>query len=144
MVSGIIGKKIGMTQVFTGEGGLVSVTVVQAGPCTVVQAKTPARDSYAAVQLGFGQQKGFSLFVVMVPLKEQYRTEYLARDRDLVLKPQKKMKELCEKLGIPFLDLYPHMTAELFVNDGIHLTKEGRLRVGSTVAAFLLREKLLP
>ncbi|MCC6764986.1 MAG: 50S ribosomal protein L3 [Deltaproteobacteria bacterium] len=57
MVSGIIGKKIGMTQVFTGEGGLVPVTVVQAGPCTVVQAKTPARDRYAAVQLGYGAQK---------------------------------------------------------------------------------------
>ncbi len=57
MVSGIIGKKIGMTQVFTGEGSLVPVTVVQAGPCTVVQAKTPARDRYAAVQLGFGPQK---------------------------------------------------------------------------------------
>jgi large subunit ribosomal protein L3 len=57
MVSGIIGKKIGMTQVFTGEGGLVPVTVVQAGPCTVVQAKTQARDHYVAVQLGFGMQK---------------------------------------------------------------------------------------
>jgi large subunit ribosomal protein L3 len=57
MVSGIIGKKIGMTQVFTGEGSLVPVTVVMAGPCTVVQAKTPARDRYAAVQLGFGTQK---------------------------------------------------------------------------------------
>ncbi|MCC6847324.1 MAG: 50S ribosomal protein L3 [Deltaproteobacteria bacterium] len=57
MVSGIIGKKIGMTQVFTGEGSLVPVTVVQAGPCTVVQAKMPARDRYAAVQLGFGAQK---------------------------------------------------------------------------------------
>ena len=57
MVSGIIGKKIGMTQVFTGEGSLVPVTVVQAGPCTVVQAKTPTRDRYAAVQLGFGAQK---------------------------------------------------------------------------------------
>jgi large subunit ribosomal protein L3 len=57
MVSGIIGKKIGMTQVFTEGGNLVPVTVVQAGPCTVVQAKTPARDRYAAVQLGFGAQK---------------------------------------------------------------------------------------
>jgi large subunit ribosomal protein L3 len=57
MVSGIIGRKIGMTQVFTGEGSLVPVTVVQAGPCTVVQAKTAARDRYVAVQLGFGEQK---------------------------------------------------------------------------------------
>lgn len=46
-----------MTQIFTDGGGLVPVTVVQAGPCTVVQAKTPARDRYAAVQLGFGAQK---------------------------------------------------------------------------------------
>jgi len=57
MVTGIIGRKVGMTQVFTGEGNLVPVTVVQAGPCTVVQAKTPARDQYAAVQLGFAPQK---------------------------------------------------------------------------------------
>jgi len=46
-----------MTQVFTGEGDLVPVTVIQAGPCTVVQAKTGARDRYAAVQLGFATQK---------------------------------------------------------------------------------------
>jgi large subunit ribosomal protein L3 len=57
MVTGIIGRKVGMTQLFTGEGDLVPVTVIQAGPCTVVQAKTPARDHYAAVQLGFAPQK---------------------------------------------------------------------------------------
>lgn len=57
MVSGIIGRKLGMTQVFTGDGSVVPVTVIQAGPCTVVQAKTPARDGYAAVQLGFAPQK---------------------------------------------------------------------------------------
>jgi large subunit ribosomal protein L3 len=57
MLNGLIGKKVGMTQVFTGEGDLVPVTVVQAGPCTVVQTKTPARDRYAAVQVGFGEQK---------------------------------------------------------------------------------------
>jgi len=58
MLSGLIGKKIGMTQVFTDEGSLVPVTVVQAGPCTVVQTKTVARDRYEAVQVGFGAQKG--------------------------------------------------------------------------------------
>jgi large subunit ribosomal protein L3 len=57
MVTGIIGRKVGMTQVFTGEGDLVPVTVIQAGPCTVVQAKTAARDRYTAVQLGFATQK---------------------------------------------------------------------------------------
>jgi len=61
MLSGIIGKKIGMTQVFTGEGNLVPVTVIQAGPCTVVQQKTVARDRYAAVQVGFGAQKASRL-----------------------------------------------------------------------------------
>jgi large subunit ribosomal protein L3 len=54
---GLIGKKRGMTQVFTAAGELIPVTVVEAGPCTVVQAKTPATDGYAAVQLGFGEQK---------------------------------------------------------------------------------------
>ncbi len=61
MLSGIIGRKVGMTQVFTGEGNLVPVTVIQAGPCTVVQTKTRARDRYAAVQLGFASQKGSRL-----------------------------------------------------------------------------------
>ena len=61
MLSGIIGKKVGMTQVFTGEGNLVPVTVIQAGPCTVVQQKTVARDRYAAVQVGFGAQKASRL-----------------------------------------------------------------------------------
>jgi hypothetical protein len=54
---GLIGKKLGMTQVFDEKGELISVTVIQAGPCTVVQAKTAASDGYAAVQLGFGDKK---------------------------------------------------------------------------------------
>jgi len=54
---GLIGKKLGMTQVFDDKGQLIPVTVIQAGPCTVVQAKTAASDGYAAVQLGFGDKK---------------------------------------------------------------------------------------
>ncbi len=54
---GLIGKKLGMTQVFDATGELIPVTVIQAGPCTVVQTKTAASDSYAAVQLGFGEKK---------------------------------------------------------------------------------------
>jgi large subunit ribosomal protein L3 len=54
---GLIGKKLGMTQVFDEKGELIPVTVIQAGPCTVVQAKTAASDGYAAVQLGFGDMK---------------------------------------------------------------------------------------
>lgn len=51
-VHGIIGKKVGMTQIFTPDGTLVPVTVVQAGPCLVVQKKTAGKDGYDAVQIG--------------------------------------------------------------------------------------------
>lgn len=50
----ILGKKLGMTQIFDDEGNCVGVTVIQAGPCPVVQRKTLDKDGYSAVQLGFG------------------------------------------------------------------------------------------
>jgi large subunit ribosomal protein L3 len=53
----LIGKKLGMTQIFDEEGRRVPVTVIEAGPCSVVQRKTIAIDGYEAVQLGFGAQK---------------------------------------------------------------------------------------
>jgi len=55
MKKAIVGKKIGMTQVFTEDGRLVPVTVIEAGPCTVVQTKTVESDGYNAVQVGFGE-----------------------------------------------------------------------------------------
>lgn len=54
---GLIGRKLGMTQIFTDTGAAVPVTVVEAGPCPVVQVKTAEEDGYAAVQLGYGRQK---------------------------------------------------------------------------------------
>ena len=51
----ILGKKVGMTQIFTEEGVVIPVTVVEAGPCVVVQKKTPETDGYSAVQVGFGE-----------------------------------------------------------------------------------------
>jgi large subunit ribosomal protein L3 len=54
---GILGRKIGMTQVFDEGNRVVPVTVIEAGPCRVVQIKTPERDGYAAVQLAFGETK---------------------------------------------------------------------------------------
>lgn len=56
-MAGLIGKKIGMTRVFTVEGEAVPVTVVEAGPCPVIQVKTTETDGYQAVQLGFGSRK---------------------------------------------------------------------------------------
>ena len=53
MVNGLIGKKVGMTQLLQDDGTVVPVTVIQAGPCVVVQKKTVEKDGYEAVQLGF-------------------------------------------------------------------------------------------
>jgi large subunit ribosomal protein L3 len=57
MIATLLGKKIGMTQVYDAQNVLVPVTVVEAGPCPVVQIKTVASDGYNAVQLGFGVRK---------------------------------------------------------------------------------------
>ena len=61
MQKGIIGKKIGMTQLFDENGMVVPVTVVEAGPCVVVQKKTVESDGYTAVQVGFGEVKANKL-----------------------------------------------------------------------------------
>ena len=57
MKKGLIGKKIGMTQIFDKAGNVVPVTVVEAGPCTVTQIKTMENDGYEAIQVGFGDVK---------------------------------------------------------------------------------------
>ena len=57
MKKGIIGKKLGMTQIFDENGNVIPVTVIEAGPCTVVQKKTVENDGYDAVQLGFEEIK---------------------------------------------------------------------------------------
>jgi large subunit ribosomal protein L3 len=57
MISEILGRKLGMTQVYDAQNALVPVTVVEAGPCTVVQVKTVETDGYNAVQIGFTQMK---------------------------------------------------------------------------------------
>ena len=57
MVKGLLGRKVGMTQVYSDSGEAVPVTVIQAGPCHVLQVRTQERDGYEAVQLGFGDKK---------------------------------------------------------------------------------------
>ncbi len=57
MLQGIIGKKLGMTQIFKDNGEAEAVTAIQAGPCVVIQVKTTAKEGYDAVQLGFGETK---------------------------------------------------------------------------------------
>lgn len=82
MQKGIIGKKIGMTQIFDENGKVVPVTVVEAGPCPVVQKKTAEKDGYTAVQLGYGDQK---VARVTKPLKGHFAKSDVA--------PKKVLKE---------------------------------------------------
>ncbi|MEO6163127.1 MAG: 50S ribosomal protein L3 [Candidatus Binatia bacterium] len=56
-MTGLIGRKIGMTQFYSAEGNVVPVTVVETGPCIVVQKKEPSKDGYTALQVGFGSKK---------------------------------------------------------------------------------------
>ena len=57
MLSGLLGRKVGMTQVFGENGTAIPVTVIEAGPCIVTQIRTTARDGYEAVQIGFEQAR---------------------------------------------------------------------------------------
>lgn len=61
MINAIIGRKLDMTQIFAEDGSVYPVTLVQAGPCTVTQVKTPETDGYAALQIGFGNRKAKSV-----------------------------------------------------------------------------------
>ena len=80
MQKGIIGKKIGMTQVFDENGNVIPVTVVEAGPCTVIQKKTAQNDGYSAVQMGYGD---VSLKHVNKPQKGHFDKADLAPKRTL-------------------------------------------------------------
>jgi large subunit ribosomal protein L3 len=80
MPKGILGRKIGMTQLFTETGVAIPVTVIKAGPCVVVEKRTPERDGYSAIQLGFEEKKEFR---VSRPVKGQFAKSNLATMRIL-------------------------------------------------------------
>lgn len=82
MKKGLIGKKIGMTQIFDEAGNVVPVTVVEAGPCTVTQIKTMENDGYEAIQVGFGDVK---VSRVNMPMKGHFDKADVA--------PKKTLKE---------------------------------------------------
>ncbi|MHC5064734.1 MAG: SGNH/GDSL hydrolase family protein [Planctomycetota bacterium] len=90
------------------------------------------------------RQKGASFFVVSFPYAYQYLEEYLDKDRDYVLKPQARLREICRKLGVPFLDLYDQLSNDGFIEDGIHLTADGRTKTSAAIAAFLKTNRILP
>ena len=82
MNKAILGKKLGMSQIFTADGTMIPVTVVEAGPCCVVQVKTAEKDGYAAVKVGFGSVKEKN---VNKPTAGQYKQAGVA--------PRKYMRE---------------------------------------------------
>lgn len=82
MKKGLIGKKIGMTQIFDDKGNVIPVTVVEAGPCAVVQKKTMENDGYEAIQVGFGDMKANR---VKKPMKGHFAKNDVA--------PKKVLKE---------------------------------------------------
>ena len=82
MPIGILGKKIGMTQIYDAEGQAVAVTVVEAGPCSVIAVRTPEQNGYKAVLLGYGSVKAHKL---SKPLKVMFEK--------LKLEPKKTLKE---------------------------------------------------
>ena len=87
MKKGIVGKKIGMTQIFTEDGRLLPVTVIQAGPCPVVQKKTMEKDGYEAIQVGFdAYAPNRAEKLVNKPLKGHFAKAEVA--------PTRKLREL--------------------------------------------------
>ena len=97
MQKGIIGKKIGMTQIFDEKGNVIPVTVIEAGPCVVVQKKTVENDGYDAVQMGFGD---VSAKRVNKPMKGHFDKADVA--------PKKTLREFrledCDALNVGDLD----------------------------------------
>ncbi len=94
MPKAILGKKIGMTQIFDDAGRVVPVTVIEAGPCVVVQKRTVEKDGYNAVQLGFGEQK-----------EQRINKPLLGHFRAAGVKPTRYLREVRIKDGDVFADL---------------------------------------
>ncbi len=101
MQKALIGKKIGMTQIFDEKGNVVPVTVVEAGPCTVVMKKTIENDGYEAVQLGFGDVK---VQRVNKPMMGHFKKADVA--------PKKTLKEF--KIDIASVNVGDAIKADIF------------------------------
>jgi hypothetical protein len=105
----------------------------------------PMIEDNLAEMVRLGNAHGFRVFLTVMPFGEQYRKDYLERDRAYVLKPQRKLREICGRLGIPLLDLYGALDpVQDITEDQIHLTGPGRRKAGERTAEFLLAEGLAP
>lgn len=121
MQKALIGKKIGMTQIFDEKGNVIPVTVVEAGPCTVVTKKTMENDGYEAVQLGFGDVK---VQRVNKPMMGQFKKADVA--------PKKTLKEF--KIDIASVNVGDTIKADIFaVGEKVDVvgTSKGKGTAGS-------------
>ena len=121
MQKALIGKKIGMTQIFDEKGNVIPVTVVEAGPCTVVMKKTIENDGYEAVQLGFGDVK---VQRVNKPMTGHFKKADVA--------PKKTLKEF--KLDIESVNVGDIIKADVFaVGEKVDVvgTSKGKGTAGS-------------
>ena len=112
---GLIGKKIGMTQLFDEKGDVVPVTVIEAGPCTVTEVRTSERDGYTALQLGFGTNK-----------EKRFTKPYLGQFKKRNLPPSRHLREF----RIPDVSAYTlgqTLNASVF-EKGEHVDVEGNTK----------------
>ncbi len=88
MVTGILGKKVGMTQVFSEDGSVIPVTVIQAGPCWVVTKRTLEKDGYTAVQLGMDEVKEKKVNKPMKGHFKKHNVPFLRHLKEIRLSPE--------------------------------------------------------
>ena len=101
-------------------------------------------EGYLRQMAELGKQRGFKVFLAPAPYADQYQPAYLQRDRAYVLKPQQKLREICNRLGIAYYDPYSDLTFGDMKKDRLHLTQQGRVKMGRAIAHFLLSSGLLP
>ena len=104
MNKAIIGRKVGMTQIFTPDGKVIPVTVVEAGPCPVVQIKTVEKDGYAALKLGFDETS-----------EKKLNKPELGLFKKAGVKPQKVLKEF-RLAGLSSYEVGKEVTVDIFKN----------------------------
>ena len=110
-MEGLIGKKIGMTQVYDAEGKRTCVTVIECGPCPVVQLKTLEKDGYVAAQVGFGAQKASRLAKAQVKHFEKAGVETMKVLKEFALEDGDKELKVGDKVtvsnfeGVKYVDV---------------------------------------
>jgi len=109
---GLIGRKVGMTQIYGDKGDALPVTVIEAGPCTVTEVRSAARDGYTAVQLGFGTNK-----------ESRFKKPVLGQFQKRNLPPSRHLKEFRVD-GSQTYEVGQRLTVELF-EKGEHVDVAG-------------------